>query len=98
MIRPYLQEPIPASLEHFPVVLVTGARQVGKSTLAHCLIESEWKAGYLTLDDRATLDAALRDPDVISADLQLPSSSTKFKRRPISCLRGRTKENSWNSN
>jgi len=60
MIGRYLQGQVLESLEHFPVILLTGARQVGKSTLAQSLIESSWKAGYLTLDDRATLDAALR--------------------------------------
>jgi predicted AAA+ superfamily ATPase len=63
MIRRYLQERVVESLRHFPVVLLTGARQVGKSTLAHALISSSWDATYLTLDDRAVLDAALRDPD-----------------------------------
>jgi predicted AAA+ superfamily ATPase len=63
MIRRYLQEQVLESLKHFPIVLLTGARQVGKSTLAQSLIESSWKAAYLTLDDRATLDAALRDSD-----------------------------------
>jgi len=38
MIRRYLQDPVLTSLKHFPVVLITGARQVGKSTLAQGLI------------------------------------------------------------
>lgn len=63
MIRRYLQDPILESLKHFPVVLLIGARQVGKSTLAQELIAPSWNARYLTMDDRATLDAALRDPD-----------------------------------
>jgi predicted AAA+ superfamily ATPase len=37
MKRRYLKEPILESLKHFPVVLLTGARQVGKSTLAQSL-------------------------------------------------------------
>jgi len=32
MIRRYLQDLVLTSLKHFPVVLLTGARQVGKST------------------------------------------------------------------
>ncbi len=76
MIRRYLQDPIVVSLKHFPVVLLTGARQVGKSTLALSLIESEWKASYLTLDDRATLDAAaLRDPDGLTKSNSPPGTT-----------------------
>jgi hypothetical protein len=62
MIRRYLQDPLLESLKHFPAVLLTGARQVGKSTLAQALIGASWDAAYLTLDDRPILDAALRDP------------------------------------
>ena len=63
MIRRYLQDPLLESLKHFPVVLLTGARQVGKSTLVQGLIGPSWDARYVTFDDRATLDAALLDPD-----------------------------------
>ena len=63
MIRRYLQNQVLHSLKHFPVVLLTGARQVGKSTLAQELIGSSWKSTYVTLDDRTFLDAALIDPD-----------------------------------
>ena len=68
MIRRYLQHSVLESLKHFPVVLLTGARQVGKSTLAQEVIGKNWEARYLTLDDRAVLDGALRDPEgLISA-------------------------------
>jgi len=82
MIRRYLQEPILASLRHFPVVLLTGARQVGKSTLALSLIESEWKASYMTLDDRATLDAALRDPDGLISGSPTPAVIDEVQKAP----------------
>ena len=61
MIRRFLQGPLAESLQHFPVVLLTGARQVGKSTLAQAMISKSWPARYLTLDDRTVLDAALQD-------------------------------------
>ena len=50
MIRRHLQEKILESLRHFPVVLLTGARQVGKSTLVQSLASSAWPARYLPLD------------------------------------------------
>lgn len=49
------------ALETFPVVVVQGARQVGKSTFAGVLASAR-SARELTLDDRATADAAHNDP------------------------------------
>lgn len=44
----------------FPVLLVTGARQVGKTTLLRHISEEE--RTYVTLDDPLLLDLARRDP------------------------------------
>lgn len=46
-----------------PAVVVTGARQSGKSTLAEHLVPGARR--YATLDDLDVLDAARRDPDVL---------------------------------
>jgi uncharacterized protein len=82
MIRRYLEGVILESLRHFPVVLLTGARQVGKSTLAQGLIQSSWKANYYTLDDRTALDAALRDPDAFIGGLPTPAVIDEIQRAP----------------
>jgi uncharacterized protein len=82
MIRRYLQDPILESLKHFPVVLLTGARQVGKSTLAQALIKASWDATYLTLDDRTILDAALRDPDGFVNGLPMPVVIDEVQKAP----------------
>lgn len=82
MIRRYLEMAVLESLRHFPVVLLTGARQVGKSTLAQSLIESSWKANYLTLDDRTTLDAALRDPDGLVGGMPTPAVIDEVQKAP----------------
>ena len=50
-------------LRVMPAVVVTGARQTGKSTLAEHLVPG--KRRYATLDDLDVLDAARRDPDVL---------------------------------
>jgi len=50
-------------LRVMPAVVITGARQTGKSTLAEQLVPGERR--YVTLDDFDVLDAARRDPDVL---------------------------------
>ena len=50
-------------LRVMPAVVVTGARQTGKSTLVEHLIPGERR--YATLDDLDVLDAARRDPEVL---------------------------------
>ena len=82
MIRRYLQDPLLESLKHFPAVLLTGARQVGKSTLAQALIKASWDATYFTLDDRTTLDAALRDPDGFVIGLPMPVVIDEVQKAP----------------
>ncbi len=49
--------------EHFPVMLVTGARQVGKTTFLRRI--SEEGRAYVTLDDPLVLDLARRDPALL---------------------------------
>ncbi len=63
-----------------PVVVVTGARQTGKTTLVRRL-PGAGKRAYRTLDDAGDMDAALRDPE---AFLTESSSSTldEVQRRP----------------
>ena len=53
-------------LTAFRVVVLTGARQVGKSTLARMVLE-RLPGEYLTLDDPLTLTQALSDPDGLVA-------------------------------
>src|SRR2546428_13050208 len=53
---------IKAALRDMPVVLLTGARQVGKSTLAQTLVAEE---RYFTLDDATVLAAVQGDPSAL---------------------------------
>ena len=57
-LRPTLE----AVLRSFPVVVVTGSRQTGKSTLVQGLGEER---RYLTLDDLETLERAREQPDAL---------------------------------
>ena len=47
-IKRHLEEVIKECLEQFPIVLVTGPRQVGKTTLLQCLCD-DYK--YVILED-----------------------------------------------
>lgn len=82
MLQRYLQSQVLNSLKHFPVVLLTGARQVGKSTLAKELIRSSWKSAYVTLDDRAVLDASLLDPDGFISGTPTPVVIDEVQKAP----------------
>ena len=55
-------------LAAFPVVVVTGARQVGKSTLAQAVVAAVG-GRYLTLDEEATLSRALADPEGLAGSV-----------------------------
>src|SRR3972149_8798060 len=67
MNRPALARHVqPALAEHLrlmPAVVVTGARQTGKSTLAQELLPGERR--FLSLDDLDTADLAQRDPETL---------------------------------
>jgi len=60
------------ALGYSRVVLVLGARQVGKSTLARQVVASEYPATVVTLDDQGTREAARRDPHGFIAGLRGP--------------------------
>lgn len=59
------------ALEDARVVVVSGARQVGKTTLVRRLV-SERGGTYLTLDQPAVADAAREDPDGLVRDRMEP--------------------------
>ncbi len=63
MIYRHLTDPLLAALADTPVVLLHGARQTGKSTLARWIADERHPAAYYTLDDAAVFAAASHDPD-----------------------------------
>ena len=62
-----------------PAVVVTGARQTGKSTLAQELTQGNRR--FFTLDDLDVLDAARRDPEAILGGSQ-PVTIDEAQREP----------------
>jgi len=58
----WLTAPIQSATEDYPVVVVTGARQVGKSTLLrHAEPMRSWR--YVTMDDPDALERSLTQPE-----------------------------------
>ena len=55
-----MSDTITMASRYFPCILLTGARQVGKSTLLHSIMPEGMR--YVTLDDFSTAAAARRDP------------------------------------
>jgi len=54
------------------VVLLMGARQVGKSTLAEEIVAGDHPAGAVSLDTQAPREAAIADPEGFVAGLERP--------------------------
>lgn len=58
-VLPYIEHDIPLK----PVVLITGARQTGKTTLCE-LISRKHGFGYVSLADRSERRLAMEDPEM----------------------------------
>ena len=59
-IKRTIEETINKMVEEFPVIVISGARQVGKSTMLQ-MIKDE-KMNYVTLDDLDARNLAISDP------------------------------------
>lgn len=63
MIKRFLHPQISEALEDTPVIMISGARQTGKSTFCKQLQENGvFNGDYVTLDDPTLLNAAHNDP------------------------------------
>jgi len=73
----FLQKEIQHALNYFPSILITGARQSGKSTLAMSLCEN-----YITLDDITVLSRAKEDPLLFISGLKRPVVIDEIQKSP----------------
>ncbi|MCW5962216.1 MAG: ATP-binding protein [Pyrinomonadaceae bacterium] len=77
-LKPYLAE----ALKDTPVILLVGARQVGKSTLAQSLRDDQYQPQYLTFDDPTLLSAAKGNPSGFLDSVQTPVIFDEIQRVP----------------
>ncbi|MBM4032786.1 MAG: ATP-binding protein [Planctomycetes bacterium] len=76
----YLTADVERALREFPVVVLTGARQTGKSTLARDLLGGPAR-DYRTLDDFDLLERAQSDPDALVSSSR-PLTLDEVQRSP----------------
>lgn len=70
------------ALSDTPVVILTGPRQSGKSTLVRELLDEGAERTYVTLDDAAVLSAARLDPTGFLEGLDGPVTIDEIQRAP----------------
>ena len=70
------------ALSYSPAVFVTGARQVGKSTLAQQIVAEHGIGQAVTLDDKSVRDAAVGDPTGFVANLKESVLIDEVQRAP----------------
>ncbi len=81
MIRRNIQNAVRLALEDTPVVLLNGARQTGKTTLAQEFSTAPGSQ-YFTLDDAATLASAANDPSGFIRNLTGPVVIDEIQKAP----------------
>ncbi|MCX6074101.1 MAG: ATP-binding protein [Campylobacterales bacterium] len=77
MYTRYLHDSIQEAMGYFPAILITGARQSGKSTLSMGLCEN-----YITLDDIMMLSLAKNDPVMFVSRLKTPIVIDEIQKAP----------------
>jgi hypothetical protein len=82
MLTRNLTHSIIEALSDTPVVMLNGARQTGKSTLAKSLTSKSYPARYVTLDDATSLAAAKHDPVGFISGLGGPTVIDEIQRAP----------------
>lgn len=78
----YITALLKETLPLFPATLLLGARQMGKSTLAHALVDTGLVDQYITLDDLSVLSLIQADPDGFLKNLSGSAVLDEIQRVP----------------
>ena len=64
----------------FPVIMITGPRQVGKTTLLnHLIVDFNKKINYVSLDDILLRTQAIEDPELFLRTYEAPLIIDEFQ-------------------
>ena len=78
-----MEETIQKMEKTFPVIMITGPRQVGKTTLLNRMIEQKSKkVNYVTLDDLNNRTLAVEDPEMFLRTYETPLIIDVFQYAP----------------
>lgn len=77
MFSRIITEKVKEALKYFPAVMITGARQVGKSTLSMSLLEN-----YITLDDVSVYSSIKEDAYLFVKSLNPPITIDEIQKIP----------------
>ena len=83
-IQRHLEQVVLRASEHYPVVMICGARQTGKSTMLRHLGGSS--RGYVSLDNTRIRRIAEKDPDLFFSTYTSPLLIDEFQRVPSMLL------------
>ncbi|MBF8262482.1 MAG: uncharacterized protein HW387_147 [Parachlamydiales bacterium] len=82
MYKRHLEEQLWEALGFMPIVLLRGARQTGKTTLAKAVCAAEGKYNYISFDHLPSLGAAKDDPVGFISRLEKPVIIDEIQRVP----------------
>jgi predicted AAA+ superfamily ATPase len=82
LVGRFITDRLLAALADTPVVLLHGARQTGKTTLARHIARTIHPAQYITLDDAVVLSAASQDPAGFLSGIEGPVVLDEVQRAP----------------
>lgn len=82
MLKRHIEPKLFAALDYMPVVLLRGARQTGKTTLAKSIGLHKKKYNYLSFDHLPSLIAAKNDPVSFISRLEKPVILDEIQRVP----------------
>ncbi len=81
MIKRSIEETINDTIKHYPITLLTGPRQIGKSTLLYNSFISKGYT-YVSLDDSLELSLAKTDPDTFLSIHKTPLIIDEVQKAP----------------
>ena len=79
-IKRHLEDEVLKASKHYPVVMVCGQRQVGKTTMLFNIKKSNMN--YITFDDASVRKLAKKDPELLLENYKTPLIIDEFQRCP----------------